>query len=145
MMRRMTEELDRRFGQTNTGEPGERVWAPPIEVAERDGSFVIRAELPGIKPDDVKPVITDDAVVIQGERKPESEEAKGIHVTERRYGKFYRAIPLPEGAKVDEVRAKYENGVLEFTVPYEEQRSKRREIPIQASSAGTTGNSQRAA
>jgi HSP20 family protein len=54
-------------------------------------------------------------------------------VTERRYGKFYRAIPLPEGANVDEAKARYENGVLEVIVPTEEPKSKRREIPIQAS------------
>jgi HSP20 family protein len=145
LMRRMTEEFDRMIGSTGR-EQGESAWAPAIEVTQDEGKYIVRAELPGLDPDAVKAEITDDAIVIQGERKVEHEETKGgLHVTERRYGKFYRAIPLPEGAKVGEVRAKYENGVLEFTVPYEEQRSKRREIPIQASSAGTTGNSQRAA
>jgi HSP20 family protein len=142
LMRRMTEELDRAFGESNGREQGEGIWAPAIEVTQQEGKYVVRAELPGLNPDDVKLEITDDAIVIQGERKEEHEETEGgIHVTERRYGRFYRAIPLPEGAKVDEANAKYENGVLEVTVPTEEQRSKRREIPIQESSPGATGSS----
>jgi HSP20 family molecular chaperone IbpA len=59
-------------------------------------------------------------------------------VTERRYGKFYRAILLPEGARADDARAAYDKGVLEITVPVEEQRTKRREIPIQTGSQETS-------
>jgi HSP20 family protein len=132
LMRRMTEELERAFVEPNGREARERAWVPAIEVTQRDDNFVVRAELPGITPDDVKLEIADDAIVIDGERKVEHEETKGsVHVTERRYGRFYRAIPLPEGAKLDEARAKYENGVLEIKVPTEEPQSKRREIPIQ--------------
>jgi HSP20 family protein len=134
IMRRMTEELDRTFNETSGREAEERVWAPAIEVAQRDGKYIVRAEVPGLNPNEVKLEITDDAIVIQGERKVEHEETRGgVHVTERRYGKFYRAIPLPEGANVDEAKARYENGVLEVIVPTEEPKSKRREIPIQAS------------
>src|SRR6185295_1138195 len=97
---------------------------------------------PGLHPDDVKLEITDDAIVLEGERKGEREENKGgLHVTERRYGRFYRAIPLPEGAKTDDARAKFENGVLEVTVPIELLKSKRREIPIQGGSQATTASS----
>jgi HSP20 family protein len=142
LMRRMTEELDRVLAESTGREPGEKLWAPAIDVTQREGSYVVRAELPGLNPEDVKLEITDDAIVIQGERKIEHEEAKGgIHVTERRYGRFYRAIPLPEGAKVSEARARFENGVLEVTVPTEEQRSQTREIPIQGSSSGATEGS----
>jgi HSP20 family protein len=95
----------------------------------------VRAELPGLNPGEVKLEITDDAIVIQGERKEEHEGTKGgVHVTERRYGKFYRAVPLPDGARADDARAAYAKGVVEITVPVEEQRSKRREIPIQTGS-----------
>jgi HSP20 family protein len=142
LMRRMTEELDRAFGELRGREQGEMAWAPAIEVTQREGNYVVHAELPGLNPDDVKLEITDDSIVIQGERKVEHEETKGgMHVTERRYGKFYRAIPLPEGAKVDQARANYENGVLEVSVPTEEQRTRRREIPIQGSPSGATGSS----
>ncbi len=135
LMRRMTEEFDRAFGEQGGRESEERGWMPAIEVNHKDGNYVVSAELPGVKPDDVKLEIADDAVVIQGERKIKREETKGgVHVTERRYGRFYRAVPLPEGAKTDEARANFENGVLEVTVPTPEQRSKRREIPIQGES-----------
>jgi HSP20 family protein len=145
LMRTMTEELDRTFNESNSRERGERAWAPAIEVTQREGNFVVRAELPGLNADDVKLEITDDAIVIEGERKVEHEETKGgIHVTERRYGRFYRAIPLPEGAKTDEARAVYTNGVLKVTVPTEEPKSQRREIPIQgdtSTSASESGSS----
>jgi HSP20 family protein len=136
MMRRMTEEMDRMFGE-GTSEGGERgrTWAPAIEVQERDGNYVVRADLPGIKPEEVKVEIADDAIVLQGERKSEREEERGgVHLTERRYGRFYREIPLPEGAKTDQARARCENGVVEITVPVEEQRSQRRQIRIEGSS-----------
>ncbi len=142
LMQRMTREFDRAFGAGDGGREAERVWAPAIEVTQQEGNYVVRAELAGVKPDEVKLAITDDAIVIEGERKVQHEETRGgIHVSERRYGRFYRAIPLPEGAKVDQATAKFENGVLEITVPTEQQQSKPREIPIQGSSAGTTESS----
>ncbi len=142
LMRRMSEELDRVFGESNEREQRERTWTPAVELIQREGNLVVRAELPGLKPEDVKLEITDDAIVLEGERKDEREENKGgLHVTERRYGRFYRAIPLPDGAKTDDARAKFENGVLEVTVPTEEPKSKRREIPIQGASQATKGSS----
>ena len=73
------------------------------------------------------------------EAKVERDETQGgVHLTERMYGRFYRAIPLPEGAKVDEAKAKFEKGVLEITVPLEEPRNQTREIPIEASSPATS-------
>ncbi|HWB95185.1 MAG TPA: Hsp20/alpha crystallin family protein, partial [Bryobacteraceae bacterium] len=140
VMRRMTEELDHAFGESNGREQREKTWMPAVEVMEREGNVVVRAELPGLKPEDVKLEITDDALIIEGERKDEREENKGgVHVTERRYGRFYRAIPLPDGAKTDDARANFENGVLEVTVPAEEPKSKRREIPIQGASQTAKG------
>jgi HSP20 family protein len=142
LMRRMSEELDRAFGESNEREQRERTWTPTVELMQREGNLVVRAELPGLKPEDVKLEITDDAIVLEGERKDEREENReGLHVTERRYGRFYRAIPLPDGAKTDDARATFENGVLEVTIPIEEPKSKRREIPIQGGSQGTTGSS----
>lgn len=131
VMRRMSEELDRVFGESNEREQRARTWTPAVDVMQREGNLVVRAELPGLKPEDVKLEITDDAIVLEGERKDEREENNaGLHVTERRYGRFYRAIPLPGGAKIDDARAKFENGVLEVTVPTKEPKSKRREISI---------------
>jgi HSP20 family protein len=144
LMRKMTEEMDHMFGEIASG--GGAAWAPAIEVVERDGKYIARAELPGVKPEDVKLEVTDEAIVIQGERKVEHEETKdGVHLTECRYGQFLRSIPLPDGAKIDEARAKFENGILEVTVPLQEQQSKRREIPIEASTASAAPGSGKAA
>jgi HSP20 family protein len=137
LLRRMTEEMDRVFGEVAdySGSGGEHIWAAALEVSEHDGNYIVRAELPGIKPEDVKLEITDDSVVLQGERKSEKQESKGgVRHTERHYGHFYRAVPLPEGAKTDDAKANFDDGVLEVTVPVPERRRKPREIRIQAGS-----------
>ena len=123
------------FGRGQSGGGG--MWSPAIEVSQREGNLVVCAELPGIKPEEVKVEMTDDAIVIQGERRSQHEEKQGgMHRTERRYGQFYRSIPLPEGVNAEQVRAKYENGVLEITAPMPQEQSNRRQIPVQTSSGG---------
>ncbi len=143
LMRRMTEEMDRVFGDggQERDRGGDAFWAPAVEVSQREGNYVIRAELPGVKPEEVKLEIENDAVVLQGERKVEREEDRGgVHRTEIRYGRFYRNIPLPEGANVEQARARFDNGVLEVTVPVSEQKVQRKQIPIQSgSSASASG------
>ena len=68
--------------------------------------------------DDVKVEVTDGQLTISGERKRETEERKkDFYRCEREYGRFYRSVPLPEGAKVDDVQATFDNGVLEVSVP----------------------------
>ncbi len=136
LMRRMSEEMDRMLARSAGATEEERIaWAPVVEVAETQGDFIVRAELPGVKPEDVKLEVTGESIVLQGERKFEQEKQGegGIHLTERRYGRFYRSIPLPEGANVDQAKAKFDNGVLEIRVPLE-KKAQRREIPIEGSS-----------
>jgi HSP20 family protein len=97
--------------------------------------YNVHAELPGLEPKDVKVDVENDALVIQGERRFEQEEKEGgVQRTERQYGLFYRSIPLPEGAKVDQAKAKFHNGVLEVTIPVPEQQSNRRTIPVEGES-----------
>jgi HSP20 family protein len=148
LMRRMREEFDRSFGQWGGRE--QDVWSPAIEVTQNEGNYTVRAELPGLKPEDVKLEVSDDEICIQGERKSEHDETKGgVHMSERRYGTFYRTIPLPENAKGDQAKATFQNGVLEITVPADNQRNQRRRIPIQGAAPGSTsqpaGGSQKAA
>ena len=143
LMRRMMEEMDRVFGDMgNDRESGaEAMWRPAIEVSERDGNYVVRAELPGLKPDEVKLAIENDALVLEGERKLEREEDQGgVHRTEIRYGRFHRVIPLPEGANVDEARARFENGVLEVTVPVPQQQTQRKQISIETGSSSSASS-----
>jgi HSP20 family protein len=147
LMRRMTEEMERVIEQSGfRRSDGGTAWMPAIEVTERDGNYVVRAELPGLKPEDVKVEVVDNALVLEGERKFEREEDKGgVHRTERRYGRFYRSIPLPEGANVEQVRARFENGVLEVTAPMLAQHTNRRQVPVEASSTGSAGTSEKVA
>jgi HSP20 family protein len=125
LMRRMMEEMDRLVEAM-------KPWSPAIEVARRDGSLVIRAELPGLGKENVKVELTPDGLLIQGERKEEhAEEQEGVLRSERRYGRFSRTIPLPDGASAEQAKAQFNNGVLEVTVPVPEAKVRRREIPIE--------------
>lgn len=139
LMRRMTEEMDRvfqDFGLTNGAGSGIG-WAPAIEVSERDGQYKVRAELPGLSPDDVKVEVSNRALTIQGERREEHEQTdKNVYRSERQYGAFYRTVPLPEGADVEHANAKFDNGLLEVSVPVPQQKEDRRSIPVQRSSSG---------
>jgi len=148
LMRRMNEEMGRWFDEMagDGGFGSQTAWSPAIEVRHEQGRMKISAELPGMKPDDVKIEMTEDAVVIQGERRDEREEKQqGMHLTERRYGRFYRAVPLPEGVKADGVKAQFNNGLLEIEVPVEQKQNSARQIPIQSASGGQATSSNRAA
>jgi len=145
LMRRMMEDMDRLFEGFGGGRavdvgpmpglPSSRglsVWSPAIEVLERDGNVVIRADLPGLSPDDVRIEATDDSLVIEGERRSELEaEEEGVYRSERTYGRFSREVPLPEGADPQKAQARFENGVLEVTIPLAAESSRRRRIEIQ--------------
>jgi HSP20 family protein len=136
MMRRMQEDMDRMLAGSGYGSR-ERGWSPAIEVSERDNNLVVCAELPGLEKEDVKVEVTDDSIVIHGERRHEhEEERKGYYRSERSYGEFYRTVPLPEHAKADEAKATFRNGVLEISVPMaQEQKSRRRSISIETRGA----------
>lgn len=141
MLRRLTEDMDRAFGEAARNRAGDAVWAPVIEVTERDGNYVVRAELPGLKPEEVKVECTDEALVIEGERTLEREEDGGRR-SERMYGRFYRVIPLPEGAKVSDAQARFQDGVLEVTVPVAKREEQRRQIPIESGASANSAQQQ---
>jgi HSP20 family protein len=93
-------------------------WSPHVDILEKDGKLLVRADLPGMSKDDIKVEVTDDLLTIQGERKSEkTEEHAGSHYRECSYGTFYRAIPLPEGAETSKATAQFHNGVLEISIP----------------------------
>jgi HSP20 family protein len=148
LIRRFSDEMDQAFenfglwgqGRTQGGATQMAMWAPAIEVFQKDNNLIVRAELPGVNKDDVKVRVTDDGLVIQGERKEEQEEKKeGFYRSERRYGQFYRLIPLPDDVNLDQVRADFNNGVLEITMPVPQAQERHKEIPI-----GAGGQSQAA-
>jgi HSP20 family protein len=97
-------------------------WSPALDVHEDKDSFVIRAELPGLKREDIEVSLQDGALVISGERKAEkAEEGVEVHRQERYYGKFQRALTLPEPVAADKVKADYRDGVLTITLPKTEE------------------------
>jgi HSP20 family protein len=127
-MQRMADEMDRLFDDFGFGrrglrppswrETGAELWAPEVEVFQKNHEFTIRADLPGLKREDVTVDITDNDVTIQGERKHEKEEKReGYYRSERGYGSFCRVIPLPEGAISEQAKANFKDGVLEITMP----------------------------
>jgi HSP20 family protein len=140
ILRRMTEEMDRVFQEVGLEREGSNVtgWLPAIEVSQDGNKYKVHAELPGLEPKDVKVEVDNDMLVIQGERRFEHQEKNGgVQRTERQYGVFYRSIPLPEGAKVDQAQARLNNGVLEIEIPVPEQQTNRRTIPIEGESASS--------
>lgn len=127
-MQRFADEMDRMLddfgfarrwqGSRGFRETGAGIWAPEIEVLQRNNELTIRADLPGMKREEVAVEVTENAVTIQGERKRErQEEHEGTFRSERSYGSFYRSIPLPDGAMTDQAKASFRDGVLEITMP----------------------------
>ena len=128
LMRRLSDDMERLFEDTWGTHRFPRLfrdldvtttrWTPNIEAFERKGEFVVRADLPGMTRDNIKVVVTEGDLIIQGERKEEKEQKeKGYYACERTYGAFYRAVPLPEGVKADEAKATFKDGVLEVAMP----------------------------
>lgn len=136
LMRDFTSEMERLFQRPDAGVALD-AWAPAIDVRKCNGDLVVTAELPGLKKDEVKVEMTDNAIVIQGERKREhTEDHEGYHRFERSYGNFYRSIALPEGAKTDQVKAELQDGVLKISVPVAQaQKPQARQIPIETQGA----------
>lgn len=137
-MRRFGEGMEQLFADFGVGGLMPRgfnelaAWTPQIEMFERENELVIRADLPGLKKDNVQIELRDDSVVIQGERQEErKEEREGFYSTERTYGRFYREIPLPEGADTNEATATFRDGVLEIAIPRGEGETRGRHLEIQ--------------
>jgi HSP20 family protein len=102
------------------------LWSPQVEVVERGNNLVVRADLPGLSRENVDVELDDDALIIRGERRSDVEDnEEGFYRSERSYGSFYRAIPLPEGIDASACNATFKDGVLEVTLPKPPQQSSR--------------------
>ena len=123
-------------------QPGGEVteWAPAVDVLQRDGDLVVRAELPGVRPEDVDITLQNRVLTISGQRREEQEEQRGgYHVRERRHGSFSRSMTVPEGVNEDSIRARYENGVLEVSIQGAAAVREPRRIQIEAEAPGVEG------
>ena len=130
LLRQMTNEFDRMFGDpfypASFPSPSFRAfalpeavaWSPKVDVFEKDNRLITRVDLPGLKKEDVKVEVTEGHLALSGERKQEIEEKTDtFYRSEREYGSFCRTVPLPEGVKIEDIKATFADGVLEVSVP----------------------------
>ena len=163
LMERFSEDVDRMFssmGLPSFGRPMRRrwpgtrgmmeaqqggrgmgmgMWTPSVDVTTRGDDLVVEVELPGINPDDVEIEAEGNRLIIRGESRDErsdEDKERGYRYSERKYGSFYRTIPLPEGVSADNAQANFKNGVLEVSFPgaARQIRPERRKIAIQGTS-----------
>jgi HSP20 family protein len=129
---RINRLFEETFGQYPAGkkETLERTWSPVVDIYEEKDTITVKAELPGIKKEEVSIEIKDNVLTLSGERSHEVEKKKeNYHRIERFYGKFSRSFTLPETVQVDKIKANYKDGVLEITLPKSEE-TKPKAIPI---------------
>ena len=108
--------IDRMFSEMENGET--RKWRMALDVVERDDSYVLRADVPGIKPDEVKIEVEGDVLTVSAEHEESEEETKDNFLRrERRYGSFSRTVTLPKRVTADQIEATVKNGVVEVSVP----------------------------
>jgi HSP20 family protein len=105
-------------------------WQPLVDTFEKDHAIEVRAELPGIKKDDISIDVRNNVLTLSGERSYDEDVNEGdFYRRERMYGKFQRAIPLPDNVDTDNIDAQYDEGVLKVTVPKtEESQTKKIEV-----------------
>jgi HSP20 family protein len=142
LLERFADDIDRVFDDfgfgrwrgrdwASTARSGSSMWAPEVEVFQRNHELVVHADLPGTNKDDVHVDVTENNITISGERRQEWEtEREGVYRTERSYGSFCRSVPLPEGAITDQAKATFKDGVLEITIPAPPEQARARRLEI---------------
>ncbi len=112
---------------------GKGVWSPAVDIYETEDSIVLKAELPGIKREDISVEIKDNVLVLKGEKKFERDvKEENYHRMERSYGAFQRSFTLPNIVDKDKVKARYKDGVLEVILPKaEEAKPKHIKVEVQ--------------
>ena len=130
------DEVGRWFDALEKKGEGKRttVWAPDVDIKETDKDIQLRADLPGMKKEDIDISVDEDQLVIKGERKFEKEEKdKDFVRVERSYGSFYRSFNIGVPVKSDQIKASYKDGVLEVVLPKSEaKKPKKIEVEVKA-------------
>lgn len=122
MQNRLSSIFGRSLGNNNDSRLTLADWTPLVDVIEDKTEYVIKAELPGVKKEDVKVHVENGILTISGERHFEKEEkGKKYHRVERSYGSFERTFSLPDTCKADKMEAKYNNGMLTLHIPKNEE------------------------
>lgn len=118
LLNRVSRDLDGFWSNANGGASTEVAYIPAVDVHEEKDRFVVRADLPGVQPDDIEVTAEKGILTLRGERKSEKREnAEGYERLERVTGSFTRRFALPENVQGDAIKAKFTHGVLEVTIP----------------------------
>jgi len=105
-------------------------WRPAVDVLEKDGNLVLRAEIPGVEQKDIEVHLDGNVLTVKGERKIEHQEDRNNYYRMERYsGTFARSFTLPETVDRDKIKADYKDGILTVTIPHRPE-LKPREIPV---------------
>lgn len=122
----MNRLFDGFFGARANGAAGRR-WIPAMDLVETESDFVLRADLPGMREDDVVIEVKDNVLTVSGERKAEHENRdEGYYRVERAFGGFSRSLTLPEGVDAESVTANFDAGVLEVRISKPAERKPQR-------------------
>jgi len=117
----MNRLFDSFFGRRDgaaSGSYGSRRWVPSMDLVETEDHLVLRADLPGLRRDDIEIEVKDGILTVAGERKAQHEEKReDYHRVERSFGRFSRSLELPKGVEADHIDASFEDGVLEVRMP----------------------------
>ena len=123
----------RRMGLSDGNGSSVADWVPAVDIVEQDDSYVLKADVPGVKPEDIEVNMEKGVLTVSGERHSEqTDEQNGLRRVERVSGKFYRRFSLPETADAEEITARSENGILEVHIP-KQPAIKSRRITVQTS------------
>ena len=121
LLSQLQRELERAHEGTGEGSIATAEWAPAVDIKEEADKFVLQADIPGVKPEDIDVSMEEGVLTIKGEKKTEAKiEEKNYKRIERTYGSFYRRFSLPDTANPDAISAKSKHGVLEITIPKRE-------------------------
>ncbi len=135
LLRRFHDDVNQLFGESRFGSVAEgdrsnivtSTWTPAVDIKEQDEGFVLKADIPGVDPNDIEVTMDNGVLTVKGERKHEvQEDASGYKRVERSYGTFYRRFSLPDSADAERVTATGKDGVLEVFIPKHEKVQPRR-------------------
>ena len=137
-LRQMDETVNRLWRGFGGAPSGTEDWNISLDVVQRPDELVVKASIPGVKPETIDLAIEDNILTLRAERKPDFDDEKSVYlVQERPNGSFYRALRLPETVDANKVKSDYENGVLTITLPKAEEK-KKKQIKIQIGGGSKT-------
>ncbi len=119
LLNQLQRELERGYeGDEDSGSIATAEWAPAVDIKEENDRFVLNADIPGVKPEDIDVSMEDGVLTIKGEKQTETKtEKEGYKRIERTSGSFYRRFSLPDTADSEAITAKSKHGVLEIVIP----------------------------